>query len=151
MTVATTRRFSSTNTVNAKNNDAMALRADVTKIYRSMIRIATKLDEKKRADALKNIRKEFKRNKNVKQQEVPELLTKAESSLAYLRMITPSEKTKNQTGHTSIRFGKGGPDGGKRAVSNWHGSNMDPDAIRTHQGQLKRAGFRDNAHAKGMF
>lgn len=37
----------------------------------------------------------------------------------------------------------------KARYTNWHGGNLDPDSVRRHQHQLKRAGFRDNAHAKG--
>ena len=37
----------------------------------------------------------------------------------------------------------------RAAYSNWDGNNLDPDSVRRHQHQLKRAGFRDNLHAKG--
>ena len=30
-------------------------------------------------------------------------------------------------------------------------SNMDPDSVARHNGLLRRAGFTDNAHAKGFF
>lgn len=40
---------------------------------------------------------------------------------------------------------------GRKAVSNWNGSNMDPDSVARHKSQLSRMGFRDNAHAKGFF
>ena len=37
----------------------------------------------------------------------------------------------------------------KAKWSNWDGSNMDPDSVARHNRSLRRAGFRDNAHAKG--
>jgi len=40
---------------------------------------------------------------------------------------------------------------GGRVVSNWHGGNLDPEAVARHKSQLSRVGFRDNAHAKGFF
>ena len=39
----------------------------------------------------------------------------------------------------------------RKAVSNWTGKNMDPDAVARHYAGLKRAGFKDNTHAKGGF
>ena len=39
----------------------------------------------------------------------------------------------------------------KAKWSNWDGSNMDPDSVARHNRSLRRAGFRDNAHAKGFF
>jgi hypothetical protein len=41
-------------------------------------------------------------------------------------------------------------DGGK-VVSNWDGKNLDPCAVKTHHGQLRRMGFQNNLHAKGLF
>lgn len=35
--------------------------------------------------------------------------------------------------------------------TNWNGGNLDPDSVARHQHSLNRAGFRDNAHAKGIF
>jgi len=42
-----------------------------------------------------------------------------------------------------------GPDG--RVISNWNGKNMDPCSVNIHKGQLKRMGFQNNLHAKGIF
>lgn len=40
---------------------------------------------------------------------------------------------------------------GKPIVTNWHGSNLDPDSVSRHNRSLKRAGFQNNRHAKGVF
>jgi hypothetical protein len=41
--------------------------------------------------------------------------------------------------------------GGRRVVSSFDGKNLDPESVKRHRQQLKRAGFVDNAHAKGVF
>ncbi len=41
--------------------------------------------------------------------------------------------------------------GGGRVHSNWDGKNLDPCAVKTHNGQLRRMGFQNNLHAKGLF
>lgn len=38
-----------------------------------------------------------------------------------------------------------------RVVSNWDGSNLDPTSVTRHNQQLKRLGFVNNLHAKGIF
>jgi hypothetical protein len=67
-------------------------------------------------------------------------------------------RTENNTGKWVYRDGQklenvNGTlrDGLGRVVSNWNGSNLDPESMSTHQKQLKRMGFRNNSHAKGFF
>jgi len=83
------------------------------------------------------------------------LLQKADSSLGYLKIITPRSNLKGQTGATKI-VGKSpfeamtaSDKAGFRPVTNWTGKNLDPDSVRRHQNNLKRAGFKDNLQAKG--
>ncbi|EWM23165.1 hypothetical protein Naga_100043g17 [Nannochloropsis gaditana] len=95
-------------------------------------------------------------------------MEQASSSLGYLRMITPKRWKSLHTGDSDAMGGAKSAgrtyivykDGGgsvsreplpreKSAYSNWDGSSMDPDAVRRHQHQLRRMGFRDNTHAKG--
>lgn len=84
--------------------------------------------------------------------EIQTLLEKANSSLGYLKIITPrSAQSKPQTGKTTIVFGEGDNFIPGRAVTNWTGKNMDPDSVRRHNHQLNRAGFKNNAHMKGFF
>lgn len=40
---------------------------------------------------------------------------------------------------------------GTKAVSNWHGGNLDPDSVSKHQHLLKRAGYKSHSDAKGIF
>lgn len=102
------------------------------------------------------------------------LLEKASSTLGYLKMVTPRrrgaaaneagagrEEEEEQDGDGGrvrlvYKNGEGLIDGEAEArerarYSNWDGGNLDPDAVRRHQHQLGRMGFRDNAHAKGVF
>jgi hypothetical protein len=94
---------------------------------------------------------------------VEELIKKAVSTIGFLRMQTPKRKSghrltnieqekiekekianaENSTKPTDLIKTK--------PTSNWTGSNMDPDMVARHDRSLKRAGFRDNAHAKGRF
>jgi len=80
------------------------------------------------------------------------MLRKANSSLGFLNIISPKRNRAGQEGKTTLVFGTN-KDGttSSTATSNWHGGNMDPDNVARHSHQLKRAGFRDNAHAKGVF
>ena len=38
-----------------------------------------------------------------------------------------------------------------RPVSNWTGSNMDPDSVKRHYRGLQRAGFKDHAQVQGPY
>ena len=87
---------------------------------------------------------------------VAALLQKADSSLGYLRIITP-KSSRGQVGVTKI-IGKSPFESMNdidksnfRPLTNWTGKNMDPDSVRRHNISLKRAGFKDNTHAKGFF
>ncbi len=100
---------------------------------------------------------------------ISKLLEKASSTLGYLKMITPKRRSAtaiaagggeeaasdDKDGRTYLVYNGEGRVSGealareRAAYSNWDGKNLDPDAVRRHQHQLRRAGFRDNTHAKG--
>lgn len=129
-------------------------RVSVLSVYRSLLRHAKNLTstQNKEATILK-IKEEFRSRRNeVNSEAVQEMLKKAESSLSYLKMITPKIRTSQQQGYTRIVFGDGDnakiPD---KAVTNWNGKNMDPDSVKRHYRGLKRSGFKNNSHAKGLF
>lgn len=121
-------------------------------IYKSLLKVAKGMPAEKRAKAIKQIREEFQRNKlEDNSDRIKLLLEKANSSLGYLKIVTPRRfEDKAQEGYTRIVFGEDKPRPG-RAVSNWTGTNMDPDSVDRHYRSLKRAGFQNNAHAKGVF
>jgi hypothetical protein len=85
-------------------------------------------------------------------------LKAANDRMSFLRIITPKEKTSNQSGTWVYKDGKRlegqsatSRDSNGKVHSNWNGKNMDPCSVKTHKQQLKRAGFLNNSHAKGIF
>ena len=85
-------------------------------------------------------------------------LKKADERESFLRIITPKDRPMNQSGRWIYKDGKlvqghSGTkrDGSGRVVSNWDGKNLDPESVKRHNQQLRRAGFVNNAHAKGFF
>jgi hypothetical protein len=94
----------------------------------------------------------------------------AQSRLSFLRMTHPrsslrrSAEESNNGGrsvfvyHNGRRMtvgetvnSEGTSRSNSRVHSNWDGSNLDPDSVKRHKYQLRRAGFANNAHAKGFF
>ena len=130
---------------------ASGIRNNVLGVYKNMLKLAATLPEPRKSSSLLEIRKQFRAHKEISAAEIQQLLEKANSSLGYLKIICPRSKvtTGNQTGVTRIVFGS--TDKGRKAVSNWTGSNMDPDSVKRHYQGLKRAGFTDNRSAKGIF
>ena len=130
---------------------ASPARANVLSVYKNMLKLARTLPEPKRASSVVEIRRQFREHKEISADEIEKLLEKANSSLGYLKIIAPRSKvgTGQQTGVTRIVFGS--QDKVRKAVSNWTGSNMDPDSVKRHYQGLKRAGFTNNSSAKGIF
>jgi len=122
-------------------------RAPVLNVYKNLLKLAKSLPADKREASLSRIRSEFRANVSADAEQIDDMLKKANSSLGYLKIVTP-RKQKNQTGVTKIVFGEE-KEGGRKAMTNWTGSNMDPDQVTRHYAGLKRAGFKGNTHAKG--
>jgi len=90
-------------------------------------------------------------------------LKQADDRASFLRMVTPKSNSSSSSSSSSgggrwvYRNGRAvqgnAPvrDKNGRVISNWDGKNMDPDSVKQHNYQLKRMGFRNNAHAKGIF
>lgn len=112
--------------------------------------MAMRLPGPKRAESLAKIREEFRRNASEHDStRIEELLKHANSTLGYLKIVTPKRVTE-QAGRTTIVFGD--PSRPTKAVSNWTGSNMDPDSVSRHFQSLKRAGFSNNFSVnRGLF
>ncbi len=116
-----------------------------------MMKLAKSMPKEKRQQTIDEIRKQFRANSSeFDQEKVKKLLEQAQSSISYLKMVTPKQQG-SQSGVTRIVFGNGDNGRSSKAVSNWSGKNLDPDSVRRHYNGLKRAGFRDNSHAKGIF
>mmetsp|Transcript_35436 Transcript_35436/g.47847 ORF Transcript_35436/g.47847 Transcript_35436/m.47847 type:complete len:146 (-) Transcript_35436:433-870(-) len=140
--------------------------ATFASLYRQIIHLSRKLpDVAKRDAAVRAARENFKRNwKEMDEVALSRFEAETQSRLSFLKMMTPTtiHRTARGEGKQQIqrfmykdgeRFAYDGsgklPD--KARYSNWTGSNMDPDSVAKHQNLLNRAGFRDNAQAKGFF
>ena len=126
--------------------------ANVIGVYRNMLRLVRRMNpDAKKLETLALIQKEFR--SNALEQDpgrVATLLGKANSTIGYLKIISPKSSTSGQTGRTKIVFGSDGTKGSKKkVVSNWSSSNPDPDSVARHYSQLKRAGFTDNKSVIG--
>jgi hypothetical protein len=91
-----------------------------------------------------------------------ERLQEAKSRLSVLRMTTNPRSRRSSSGGVGGKWvykdgerlsAENGTlrDSGGRVVSSFDGKNLDPESVKRHQQQLKRAGFSNNAHAKGFF
>jgi len=101
--------------------------------------------------------------------QIQECIKEAGEKIGYLRIITPktnmnsSSDTESSSGKKRYIYTKDGVveidgngggttrDSSGRVVSNWDGKNLDPCSVKVHNAQLKRMGFVNNLHAKGIF
>jgi hypothetical protein len=122
--------------------------------YRNLVKLANLMPSKKRSQTLKEIRYSFRANASeTDPARIREMLEKAQSSLGFLKIVTPKrpgDSGQPQSGRSRIVYGTD-KNTGSKVVTNWHGGNMDPDSVARHNNGLKRAGFQNNAHAKGIF
>eukprot|EP01041_Mallomonas_annulata_P005504 gene5504-11092_t len=132
----------------------MEARRNILTSYKRLIKLCHLMKDPKKSQVMGQIRLEFRKNISESNPAIiAELLNKAASSLGFLKIITPKEQ-KSQQGTTRIVYSDGSDASSGsnfRPVTNWHGSNMDPDSVRRHQHSLKRAGFKGNSDAKGIF
>ena len=124
--------------------------------YRAFLRVVAAMPKQQRGAAIQQARSELAFFRDVSDPaEAARLVDAFDGRIAYLRMTTP-RRPASQKGRTSIVFRDGekvdaARERDKAKWSNWDGSNMDPDSVARHNRSLRRAGFRDNAHAKGFF
>ena len=133
---------------------ATTTRANVLVVYKNLLRLAGSLPVDKRQESIQLIKQEFRRNVEAEPALLPQLLEKANSTLGYLKIVTPKSARKQaQQGITKIMFGTGDDiqKNGAKVMSNWTGSNVDPDALKRHHHGIKRAGFKSHKDAKGFF
>ena len=90
---------------------------------------------------------------------IDELIEEAGKKIAFLRIVTPKDST-NQSGVTRWVYKSSGEKDAEgkatarktgQVVSNFTGNNFDPCNVKRHNQQLKRMGFVNNLHAKGLF
>lgn len=124
--------------------------------YRALARLIQRLPEKQVSKAQTQLRKDFRRSSR-QGETTSDRMQRAGEQIAYLRIITPKERPSNQSGRwiykdgEKIEGGQGSSMVGNRVHTNWDGKNLDPCSVKRHTQSLKRAGFRNNLHAKGLF
>lgn len=133
--------------------------AVVRSLYREFLSLVKQqaASSKKRSSALRDVRTKF-REPLAADQTVESRLKEAQERLSFLRITTTKVKPRGQAGHWVYRDGKrledvNGTlrDDKGRVVSSYDGSNLDPEMVSKHYKNLKRAGFVNNLHAKGIF
>jgi len=125
--------------------------------YREIARLVQRLPEKQLDQSWKELRQSF-RKPLAEGESIDSRLKAADDRMSFLRMITPKERSASLGGKWVYKDGEllENQDGTLRdsnghVISNWDGKNLDPESIKRHNYQLKRAGFVNNAHAKGFF
>lgn len=120
--------------------------------YRAFLRVVAGMAAPQRAAAVAEARSELAFFRDVTDAgEVARLVEAFDSRISFLRMTT-KRRPRAQAGATRTIYGAGGAGARDKAkYTNWDGANMDPDSVARHNHSLQRAGFRDNAHAKGFF
>jgi hypothetical protein len=125
--------------------------------YRELARLVKRLPENSYENGWQELRTSF-RKPLASGEELDNRLKAADDRMSFLRMITPKEKGSNQSGRWVYKDGKRVEDqsattrdANGRVISNWDGKNLDPCSVTRHNQQLRRAGFVNNAHAKGFF
>lgn len=123
--------------------------------YRAMARMIQRLPESKSETFRKELRSKF-RVPLGDEKDLDDRLREAGEKIAFLRIITP--KTKNEGGGRwvykngeRIEEGETTSITGRRVISSFTGYNLDPCMVKRHNVGLKRAGFVNNLHAKGIF
>ncbi|KAL3797511.1 hypothetical protein HJC23_009875 [Cyclotella cryptica] len=144
----------------------------VISTYRSLAKLVRRMPEKQRSGARNQLREGYRKNMNETSPEtVDRLIEEAGKKIAFLRIVTPkdmwrnaseglNDASTNQKGVTRWVYrssgekdadGKATPRKSGQVVSNFTGSNLDPCNVKRHNQQLKRMGFANNLHAKGLF
>jgi len=124
-----------------------------------------RLPKEQQQSAYSEVRDGYRANVQASLDSVSELIHEAGKRIAYLRIITPKDRFRDsnaqkgserwvydeKSGEAVLNRKTVKRDAKGRVVSNWDGSNLDPCSVKTHYGQLKRMGFVNNLHAKGLF
>jgi hypothetical protein len=127
--------------------------------YRILARLIERMPQHKSTQekAWKELRENF-RKPLAETETMEDRLKKANDRIGFLRITTPKGRNEKRAGTYVYKDGKLVEEGqvtridsNGRVVSNWDGKNLDPCAVKRHNVGLKRAGFVNNLHAKGIF
>ena len=134
----------------------MASRAAIRKAYRDLAHLIRHMPEKDRVKGIEELRMSFRRPL-ASNERLEDRLKQAQERASFLRITTVKTKPRGESGTWVYRDGKKIMNehatirNAGRVVSNWDGNNLDPESVKRHKQQLHRAGFVNNAHAKGIF
>ena len=130
----------------------------VRNTYRTLARLVQQQQKAAQEKSWTELRTSFRRPL-AETESLEDRLKKANDRISFLRITTPKKRSNTQQAKTYVykdgklveegsltRIDKNG-----RVVSNWDSKNLDPCAVKRHNAGLKRAGFVNNAHAKGIF
>ncbi|KAL7468272.1 hypothetical protein ACHAXS_008492 [Conticribra weissflogii] len=151
----------------------------VINTYRSLAKLVRRLPNKQQTGAWKQLRDGYRKNADETcPDKISEMIHEAGKKIAFLRIMTPKDMWRNSardtlatdaatsTGSATNQAGVTRwvyrPTGEKdadgkttmrktRVVSNFTGSNLDPCNVKRHNSHLKKLGFVNNLHAKGLF
>lgn len=135
--------------------------ARILHTYRTMVRMIQQIPNETQALSFRTeLRTKFRVPLD-NDDKVDDRLREAGEKIAFLRIATPkgNQSDGNSSGRWVYRNGKrveeeeasSSATGGQRVVSNFTGHNLDPCMVKRHSAGLKRAGFQNNLHAKGIF
>mmetsp|Transcript_30234 Transcript_30234/g.54748 ORF Transcript_30234/g.54748 Transcript_30234/m.54748 type:complete len:170 (-) Transcript_30234:77-586(-) len=144
--------------------------------YRALAHLVRRLPEKQQPGAWRQLRDGYRKNADeTSPEKITNLIHEAGKKIAFLRIVTPkdmwqntsnplenaasSSSTTNQAGVTRWVYSSGEKAANGEAtmrktrqlVSNYNGGNLDPCSVKIHNHHLKKLGFVNNLHAKGMF
>jgi len=134
-------------------------KAVVLQTYRTLVRMISKMPNASQKESSQSrLRTQFTAPLGTNET-LQNRLQKAGEQIAFLRIISPknSHPTGESSGRWIYRDGERIEDGeattldGSRVVSGYNGYNFDPCMVKRHNTSLKRAGFVNNLHAKGIF
>jgi hypothetical protein len=125
-----------------------------------MAKLIRRLPDSKQLGAWIELREGFRKHANeTNPEKIINLIEEAGKKIAFLRIVTPKAGN-NQSGVTRWVYRSSGEKdaGGQgtrrksgQVVSNFDGNNLDPCSVTRHNNHLKRMGFVNNLHAKGLF
>jgi len=127
--------------------------------YRSLGRLVNRLPEPKAGSSSsalcpeqswEDLRSAFRKPLS-ETESLEDRLKEADKKVSFLRMVTPKSANESTGGRWIYGSSKSGNRKGTKVHTNWDGKNLDPCSVKQHKYQLKRMGFRNNAHAKGIF
>jgi hypothetical protein len=123
--------------------------------YRTMLRMIKTMPERKSKALRQELRSSF-RAPIGPHENLDDRLRVAGEKISFLRIVTPKSKP-GSGGRWVYKNGECIVDGdatkveGGRVISSFSGYNLDPCKVKQHNAGLRRAGFVNNLHAKGIF